>query len=57
MLRLSGLSALAGAGAVPLLTAGTADIAVTTATGSNSAQYISDLEVSNVTVGGKPVTS
>lgn len=32
------------------------DIAVGTMTGSNSAQYISDLEVTNVTVGGNPVT-
>jgi polygalacturonase len=31
------------------------DIAITTMTGTNSAQYISDLELINVTIGGVPV--
>lgn len=32
------------------------DITVTTATGANSAQYVSGLVVRDVTVGGVPVT-
>ena len=40
----------------PVGTVRLTDIAVTTATGSNSAQYVSDLEVRDVTVSGAPVT-
>jgi polygalacturonase len=53
-----GVWSLAGASASdPLGTITLADIAVTTSTAPNSAQYVSNLVVKDVTVGGTPVTS
>ena len=53
-----GVWSLAGASASdPLGRITLEDIAVTTSTAANSAQYVSDLVVKNVTVGGTPVTS
>jgi polygalacturonase len=49
--------AIAGTSASdPVGTVTLADITVTTATGASSAQYVSDLVVDDVTVGGVPVT-
>ncbi|MBO0804001.1 MAG: glycoside hydrolase family 28 protein [Nocardiopsaceae bacterium] len=54
----AGLWSIVGASASdPVGTATLRDIAVTTSTAGNSAQYISDLVVENVTVGGTPVTA
>jgi len=53
-----GLWSIVGASAAdPVGTATLDDITVTTSTAANSAQYISDLVVKNVTVGGTPVTA
>jgi polygalacturonase len=53
-----GLWSIVGASATdPVGTATLDDITVTTSTAANSAQYISDLVVKNVTVGGTPVTA
>ena len=53
-----GIWSLVGASASdPLGTVTLEDIAITTSTAANSAQYVSDLVVKNVTVGGTPVTS
>jgi polygalacturonase len=53
-----GVWSLVGASASdPLGTITLEDIAVTTSTAANSAQYVSDLVVRDVTVGGTPVTS
>ncbi len=53
-----GVWSLVGASASdPLAAITLEDIAVTTSTAANSAQYVSDLVVENVTVGGTPVTS
>jgi polygalacturonase len=53
-----GLWSIVGASASdPVGTATLENIAVTTSTAANSAQYITDLVVKNVTVGGTPVTA
>jgi polygalacturonase len=53
-----GVWSLVGASASdPLGTITLEDIAVTTSTAASSAQYVSNLVVEDVTVGGKPVTS
>jgi polygalacturonase len=53
-----GLWSIVGASAAdPVGTVTLDDITVTTSTAANSAQYISDLVVENVTVAGVPVTS
>jgi polygalacturonase len=53
-----GLWSIVGASATdPVGTATLDNITVTTSTAANSAQYISDLVVKNVTVGGTPVTA
>jgi polygalacturonase len=53
-----GLWSIVGASAAdPVGTATLDDITVTTSTAANSAQYISDLVVENVTVAGAPVTA
>jgi polygalacturonase len=53
-----GLWSIVGASATdPVGTATLDDITVTTSTAADSAQYISDLVVKNVTVGGTPVTA
>jgi len=54
----AGLWSIVGASASdPVGTATLENIAVTTSTAANSAQYITDLVVRNVTVGGAPVTA
>jgi len=53
-----GLWSIVGASATdPVGTATLENIAVTTSTAANSAQYITNLVVKNVTVGGTPVTA
>jgi polygalacturonase len=53
-----GLWSIVGASAGdPIGTATLDDITVTTSTAANSAQYISDLVVTDVTVGGSPVAA
>jgi polygalacturonase len=48
---------IAGEATDPVGTVTLKDIAITTMTGTNSAKYISDLQLIDVTVGGVPITS
>ena len=47
---------MAGYPTDPIGTVTMTDIAITSMTGANSASYITDFELTNVTIAGNPVT-